>query len=118
MQDKTDGLTKSIFAISLLMIIAVMAGNLYNFFYLKNYQFVIETSCQAGERCFIRHCGEGDECPPNNLELYRAFSIKASDFKQCGAEGCEVLCLSGDNRCAERLCSEESGDVCSDTANE
>ena len=50
----------------------------------------------TSQTCFSRDCSEGD-CPPNNLENYRQFTIRARDFSRCSDNSCLKECLNKTN---------------------
>ena len=107
----TGKVTKALFGLTSILFLAVILGSFYTFYIQKDYNFVVETPCSEGEFCFIRYCSDG-ECPPNELERYRVFSLKASEFEKCSNDSCELSCRSGLMQCQEVLCDEESGDTC------
>lgn len=46
----------------------VIATSFYFFYFKKDYDFIVETSCDnTKEDCFYRDCSIDGECPPNNL---------------------------------------------------
>lgn len=112
MPNETGKVTKTIFILMVAMVVAVLASNLYTFYIQKNYEFSVELPCGPDEVCFIRECSDG-ECPPNELERYRVFALKASVFDSCQADSCQNLCgVEGGSQCSEVLCDAEVGDVC------
>ena len=116
MSDSCNMMTKILFTLLFSMIFIVVANNFYTFYYQKNYKFIVETPCDPTEQtCFIRHCDENDECPPNGLEQYRLFNLKASDFPKCSSDSCLDECLNSIISCEEVKCNESSGDACFST---
>lgn len=111
MLSDTGKFTKALFTLISILVLVVIVSNFYTFYFQKNYDFVVETSCEAGELCFIRDCGDG-ECPPNELEQYKLFMLNAADFGSCSVNSCEFACESGRIRCEEILCDESAGDTC------
>ncbi len=101
-----------LWAISL-SVVAVILSTAYLFLVLKNYDFVVEASCDpaAEEGCFYRDCSTG-ECPPNELEYYRVFLVSAKDFDSCSDNSCLKECTEGSIRCEEVTCDAEAGDDC------
>lgn len=90
-------------------VIIAITVSFYNFYFRKNYDFFIETSCDpSSEECFYRDCvNEPDVCPPNNLSYYSKYTIKARDFKYCPNEDCTETCKKGIINCVQTACSAE-----------
>lgn len=110
--DRVDWVTKTLFIIVSALVLAAVANNFYTFYYQKNYEFTVEAPCDSTQQsCFIRDCSNG-ECPPNGLEVYRAFTLKAKDFEKCSDDSCLSECITGSIQCEEASCSESNGDVC------
>lgn len=87
----------------------------YNYFYKKNYNFIVEVPCGATtETCFQRDCSNPDDCPPNGLSDFKRYSLKASDFKYCKNEDCLQACTDGAIKCSQVKCTEnsETGESC------
>ena len=85
----------------------------YKFLIKKDYDFVVEAPCNpALTTCFQRDCNE-EECPPNGLENFRVFTLKAYDFPKCSDNSCLQECTSKTISCAETICGESEEDVCS-----
>lgn len=113
MSNSTDGVTKALFILVSALVLVAVVNNFYIFYYQKNYNFIVEVSCDTTEQsCFIRDCNDG-ECPPNELEQYRMFSLNAKDFSLCETDSCLRACLSGQITCSEILCGESEEDTCS-----
>jgi len=88
----------------------------YFFYYKKDYDFVVEVTCDASkETCFQRDCSNPDDCPPNELFNFKRYSLKASDFKMCENEDCANVCESGVIKCEPVECTEnlDVGESCS-----
>lgn len=98
-----------------LSVAGVIGATAYNFLFAQNYDFYIEASCDpTTQTCFERDCSEVDACPPNNLSTYRAFYIKAADFKKCADNSCLMECTNSTIPCEELMCGESPEDICSD----
>lgn len=84
------------------------------YLYKKDYTVVVETSCPEGaQNCFQRDCtSSGAECPPNELESYRVYKMKAVDFEVCKEDGCSKLCESGSMLCSPITCGDSTDDQC------
>ncbi len=94
-------------------IVAVIIATGYKFYIKKDYDFIVETPCDPiSETCFYRDCLEG-ECPPNGLENYKIFTLKAYDFSSCSDKSCFVECTSNAIACTETVCGESREDICS-----
>lgn len=91
-----------------------IASNFYHFFYTKNYDYLVEASCDPTvENCFFRDCEESpDDCPPNGLSYYKEYYVKAYDFKKCTDNSCAEQCMSGEIQCKPIECDSNSGDTC------
>ncbi len=86
------------------------------FIFAKDYQFYIEGACDTTtQNCFVRDCD--DYCPPNGLDTYSAYYIKASDFPSCSSNDCANICLNGatTEKCEVIECDSNAGDSCSDS---
>jgi hypothetical protein len=106
--------TKVIFGLILLTTLSVIIYNFYTFYYLRDYTFLVEASCDPQEQsCYIRSCTEEGECPPNGLEQFRMFEINASNFDKCSDNSCANECIVGSIECEEIPCDEDNGDTCS-----
>lgn len=97
-----------------LLFVATIVRGFYVFYYTKNYDYLIEASCDsATETCFQRNCADDpDNCPPNNLDTYKQFYIKAYDFERCKYNSCKLLCAREPNTCSEVKCGDSPDDVC------
>lgn len=91
----------------------------FYFFYIKkDFDFIIETSCDINkEQCFIRDCTNPDDCPPNGLEEFKRYTLNANDFKYCENEDCLDVCENQQINCNLIQCKEdeEYGETCSET---
>lgn len=112
MTNTSNKVTKILFVLVSALVLSLFAINLYTFYFQKDYDFTVEVPCGEGELCFIRHCGEVDECPPNELERYRMFVLNASDYDKCENGVCLNACTSGSIECEEVICDESVGDAC------
>jgi hypothetical protein len=114
MLTSSDKVTKVLFAVIIVMTIAVIFNSFYKFYFQKDYEFIVEAPCDPTEQiCFIRSCDD-EECPPNQLEHYRIFALNAADFEQCSNDSCLSECTVGVIECEEILCGESSDDICID----
>lgn len=96
-----------------LLVISALLANFYTFFFLKNYNFIVESSCNPEvEVCYGRDCSDSSECPPNNLEIYKVYSISAKDFDKCSDDSCKNECTNGLIMCKEIVCGSSSEDSC------
>jgi hypothetical protein len=93
--------------ILLLSCFAVVLSSFYNFYFRKNYDFIVETSCdQTKESCFYRDCDVEGSCPPNNLSYYNEYTINAKDFYLCKDEDCTEAINSGLINAEKTECAE------------
>jgi hypothetical protein len=82
-------------------------SSFYFFYFKKNYDFIVETSCNPEtETCFYRDCINPDDCPPNNLSYYNEYTIKAGDFQNCVNEDCTEACKASAIDCIKTKCTE------------
>ncbi len=105
------------FSVILFFVVSLSLVSLFSFlrFYVfKNYDMIIETTCNPEiENCFSRDCSIEDECPPNNLSTYNTYVIKAFQFEKCNAvDGCAHFCENVRN-CEKIECGVKEEDVCS-----
>ena len=108
----------TIFLIAIVSMVVLAIGSTFWLFYLqKNYTVIVEASCDpASETCFYRLCTSSEntgDCPPNELENYKVFSLQAYDFENCADNSCKQECESGTFECVETVCGETEGDECS-----
>lgn len=100
-----------LWAISL-SVVAAISFTAYIFLVQKNYDFVVEASCDPAEStCYYRDCSTG-ECPPNEFEFYRTFIVPASDFEQCADNSCLTECTEETIACEEIICDPEVDEEC------
>lgn len=110
---KIEMSTKVLLSIITLSVIVTILVTGYKFLWEKDYNFVVEASCNPEvNNCFYRDCSIEGDCPPNNFSNYRIYEIHASEFSKCSNNSCERECESGVINCSERLCSVENGDEC------
>lgn len=80
----------------------------YFFYFKKDYQFIVETSCNPEkETCFQRDCSNPDDCPPDRLSNFKRFTLNAGDFKFCEKEDCTQVCEKGVISCTQIECAED-----------
>lgn len=106
---------------ALIVFLAVIISNFYFFYFKKDYDFIVESSCDiTKEQCFQRDCSSPDNCPPNGLSDFKRFSLKASDFKFCENEDCTKACESGQIKCEPIECTSDidMGESCSPVISE
>ncbi len=102
-----------VFTIISLSLVFMTAYTKYIF--AQDYTFRIEATCNPQQQtCFVRDCTES--CPPNQLPVYSAYKISASDYSECTTNGCENICQNEDksNLCKEIVCNAQNGDSCSE----
>ncbi len=93
-----------------------IAVSFYFFYFKKDYEFVVEVSCDpATEICTQRDCANPEDCPPNGLSDFKRYSLNARDFQKCENEDCENACESGTMQCTIIECVEDelAGESCS-----
>lgn len=97
--------TVIVWILAILFLLAI-GSNFYHYYYTKNYDYIVETSCDPEtEKCFSRDCEAGD-CPPNNLAFYKNYVVKAYDFPKCTTNSCKIRCETGEIECLEISCEE------------
>lgn len=104
----------SLFA--LVVFSAVIISNFYFFYFQKDYEFIVESSCDINkEECFQRDCSNLDDCPPNGLSDFKRYSLNANDFQYCINEDCTEVCENGQIKCEQIECEPdvEFGESCS-----
>lgn len=94
--------------------LVVIAAAFYFYFFKKDFDFIVEVPCNTEEVCFIRNCSF-TECPPNEFSSFKRYALKASDFKFCENENCELACEASLINCELIPCEEnmELGESCS-----
>jgi hypothetical protein len=102
----------SILAISVICSIGISA---YRYWYTENYYYLVEAPCTASDstQCFARSCVDG-ECPPNELEAYQVYRLKADLFPLCTDNSCENVCVNSETPglCSLVPCDGTAGDEC------
>ena len=96
--------------------LATIVVSFYFFYFKKDYNFIVESPCDASkEECFQRDCTNPDDCPPNELSSFKRYSLNANDFQKCANEDCTQACESGAIKCEKIKCVENSdvGETCS-----
>lgn len=114
--EKPHGLLTPFTLLALVAFISVIAANFYFFYFKKNYEFIVETACDpTQEECFQRDCSEEGACPPNELSIFKRYSLTALDFNSCENEDCARACETGQIICTLLECEEdiEFGESCS-----
>ncbi|NVN96740.1 hypothetical protein HXX01_00610 [Candidatus Nomurabacteria bacterium] len=116
MEEKPKKLLTPFTIINIVLFIAVISNCFYFFYIKKDFNFIVETSCDLSkEQCFARDCTNLDDCPPNGLSLFKKYSLKANNFKYCLNEDCKAACESGQIKCDVIPCvnNPEIGESCS-----
>lgn len=119
-----DKKENNIFLYSLISLCFIaIAVSFYFFYFQKDYEFIVEVSCDPTEEiCFQRDCSNPDDCPPNGFSDFKRYTLNAGDFKMCENEDCENACESGAIQCEPIECAEDdiAGESCSvlDTSQE
>ncbi len=96
-----------------LFFIAIAAS--YSTYYVRaDFDYLIEAECDPElENCFTRNCdADSEECPPNNLSVYKQWYIRASDFPKCADNSCKMECEQGIIDCRPIACDADAGDDC------
>jgi len=95
-----------IFIIVSLVLVYMTAFTKY--IWAKDYFFIVETTCDPEvSTCFVRDCE--DYCPPNGLEIYSSYLMKAYDFEKCPNGDCYEICTdtTTSNLCEKIECDLE-----------
>jgi len=91
----------------LLSVVLAVGYSFYKYEYIQSFQYTVEASCDPAQQvCYQRDCSAGD-CPPNDLDTFRVFTIPASEFENCADDSCTNICPSTDHQCTEIMCSED-----------
>jgi hypothetical protein len=91
--------------------IVAMLASLIKYWYFGDYHILVEASCDPQSSiCFTRDCST-DECPPNELETYKIFRLKATTLPHCETNECLNIC-SDPSVCEEIICGSGSEDTC------
>ncbi|MEJ0001922.1 MAG: hypothetical protein WDN09_01940 [bacterium] len=96
--------------------VIVILVSFYFFYFKKDFDFIVETSCDPlTETCFQRDCTNPDDCPPNGLSDFNRYSVSAKDYASCADEDCTSACASGEIQCEQIECTEDLtvGESCS-----
>lgn len=102
--------------LSLMVLVAILATG-WLFFIKRDYDFVVEASCNPEmETCFYRDCSVEGDCPPNELEHYKVYVVNAADFRYCSDNSCAAECSSDSITCEQVVCGEAEEDECSEPA--
>lgn len=97
-------------------VVAAIGATAWLFLAEKQYDFIVEDACDPqAETCYVRDCSIENECPPNGLDSYKVFQIKAADFPLCSYNSCARKCASGIIACIPVPCDPDAGDTCSST---
>lgn len=88
--------------------VIAIAVSFYFFYFKKDYEFIVEVACdpRAGT-CFQRDCSNPDDCPPNQLENFKRYSLNAADFSKCKDENCSLVCADGTIECKPIKCVDD-----------
>lgn len=77
----------------IVLTLVVLFSAYARYLFAKDYYFLVESSCDTStENCQIRDCN--DYCPPNELEEYKTYKIKAIHFDSCEDNTCSNICES------------------------
>lgn len=99
--------------ILIISVIIVLGQSIYKNYILRDYTFYVEAQCDtSANECYVRSCEVEGDCPPNNLETYRAFELPASEFQYCSDNSCLNICPSEEHLCEELLCSDQEDVDC------
>lgn len=94
----------------------VIATSFYFFYIKKDYEFIVETSCDpTKETCIQRDCTNPDDCPLNGLSDFKRYTLNAGDFAACENEDCANACETKAIQCTQIECVEDelAGESCS-----
>lgn len=106
-------MNKALFTIVIVLFSTVLANNYFKFFENKDYVFIVEAACDPTiEICFTRDCSNSDDCPPNELEIYKVYELDAKYFKGCADNSCAVFCREKANICTQVKCDQANDDTC------
>jgi hypothetical protein len=97
----------------IILFIVPIFSSFYKYYFLKDYNFIVEAPCdESKETCFTRDCSIADECPPNEISIYKEWYIKAYDFSKCADNTCAKECENGIIKCKAIECDIDAGDNC------
>lgn len=102
--------------INIILFLGVIIACFYFFYIKKDFDFIVETSCDTNkEECFVRDCTNPEDCPPNGLEVFKRYNVNAKDFQYCDNEDCLYACESKTISCEIVSCIEDPlmGESCS-----
>ncbi len=106
--------SKLLVYIFLTLFLVALCSSFFTYLYSKDYDVVVEASCdQTKQSCYLRDCENTEECPPNNLSVYKIYQVKGYDYKACKDGTCLYECENGAIQCTEILCGENRDDICS-----
>lgn len=89
----------------------------YSLYLAKEYNYIVEAPCNASkEICFHRDCVVGGNCPPNNLQDYKRYYIRAKYFDMCTDNSCQNVCEKNSLSCTPISCNTDAGDTCTQKA--
>lgn len=101
---------------NIVLFLSAIFVSFYFFYFKKDFDFLVEVSCDPSvEVCSIRDCSIPDSCPPNELDTFKRYILKAYDFNKCENEDCKLACEGGLIECMKVECvpDEEMGETCS-----
>jgi len=96
-------------------VLLVIFSSYTRYLFAKDYFFFVEAPCdEETQTCFFRRCD--DYCPPNQLEVYSVYRIKASLYEQCTDNSCENICNDSASKSTCELipCNVDDGVECSE----
>ncbi len=87
-------MNKLFFVLFISTFILAVVVSYYKYYYLRTYNFLIETACDSNiEKCEYRDCqNDPDSCPPNKLSYYKSYYVTALDFEKCSDNSCKYEC--------------------------
>lgn len=98
-----------------LLLLSVLVGfgvSIYRYDIAKNYSLFVEAPCDPlTNECYVRDC-DNDGCPPNDLAVYRTFTLPAQEFAHCTDNSCLSICPSEAHSCTEIMCSDQDDVSC------
>lgn len=115
MQEPTssDLFTDMLIGLFVLTFVSAIVFSFFRYYSEKDFDYLVEAACDpATEECFVRDCSALDECPPNQLALYKTYHVTAREFAECGDNSCATTCALGGISCRPVRCSEALGDTC------
>ncbi len=109
-KNRSNAILVTLFIISFALAIG---ASYYRYFYTKDYDYLVEASCDPlTEGCHYRSCENADDCPPNQLSVYKVYHVNAGDFARCADNSCKQECESGAIACEPIACDADAGDTC------